>query len=441
MARQRRSLKNTHQNIPACRPNPPRLSAHSCELTEIEESGIFSNFGPVNQRFERELVETMFGTGQCLTVCNATTGLIIAIRQVLGEDPPRQRRYALMPSFTFAATAHAAMWNGLTPLLCDVDSETWVPSAAAEEALLEQYASEIAVIVPYATFGNNLDLRRYDKLSERYRVPVVVDAATSLGSLDDQGRAFGSGFRWPVVFSMHATKTFSTGEGGVVYCADKERLHELRAMCSFGFESSRVATLPGLNAKLTEVAALTALLQLRRLQNVLEHREILSLAYKQHLPTWTRQKRCGKRQSLAFEPVLLPESLASRRRELLEMLEKRGVGASTYFSPHVAEQPYFAKRVLRGPLPVTESLAACILILPLFDAMTERDVHYVTSTLLSVAAELDGPQLEPLLTVGHMRRNSNGRAVKEEQGHTGERSSSISDGNKAHEYVIFQDAN
>lgn len=414
-------MNKTRKSIPVCCPNPPRLSEHSRQLAEIEKSGLFSNFGPVNQRFERELVDRMFGTCQCLTVCNATTGLMVAIRQVLGEDLPKHRRYALMPSFTFAATAHAAMWNGLTPLLCDIDSETWLPAAEAEEALLEQYADEVAVIVPYATFGNNLDLRRYDQLSERYRIPVVVDAATSLGSLDDQGRAFGTGFRWPVVFSMHATKTFSVGEGGVVYCADKERLCELRAMCSFGFGSPRIATLPGLNAKLTEVAALTALLQLRRLQAVLEHRQNLSLVYREHLPAWTHQQLSGKRQSFAFESVLLPESLASSRATLLAMLGERGIGACTYFSPHLAEQPYFAKHGVCGPLPVTESLGARMLILPMFDAMTEKDVSYVTSSVLGIAADLENRESIHLLTPGPMRSNSRDNGVREERGHTGER--------------------
>ena len=65
-----------------------------------------------------------------------------------------------------------------------------------------------------------------------------------------------------------------------------------------------------------------------------------------------------KRQSLAFEAVLLPESLASSRAKLRQMM-LRGVGTSTYFSPHLAEQPFFAKHSIQGPLPVTESLGAC----------------------------------------------------------------------------------
>jgi dTDP-4-amino-4,6-dideoxygalactose transaminase len=384
-------LEKTKRNIPVARPNPPRLSEHARELKDLEDSGIFSNFGPINQRFEQELTETVFGAGQCVTVCNATIGLMVAMRQVLGEDRPRQRRYALMPSFTFAAVAHAAIWNGLTPLFCDIDRQTWLPSADHEEELLKRYQGKIAVVVPYATFGNNLDLHRYDELSDRYRVPVVVDAAASLGALDADGRGFGSGFRWPVVFSMHATKTFATGEGGVVYCADVDRMKTIRAMCSFGFEAPRVATLPGLNGKLSEVGALTALLQLRKFEGVVEHRRVLSEAYRRYLPEWIHQEMRGKRQSYAFQSVLLKESLAPMRTKIVEILRNCGIGASTYFSPHLAEQPYFAKHsVVASSLGVTQEISERVLTLPMYDAMTDSEVHTVASGLIDTISQLVG---------------------------------------------------
>jgi len=377
------------RNIPVARPNPPRLSEHVQELKDIEDSGIFSNFGPVNQRFEQELADTVFGSGHCLTVCNATIGLMVAMRQVLGEDRPRQRRYALMPSFTFAAVAHAAIWNGLTPLFCDIDRQTWLPSADHEEELLKRYQDEIAIVVPYATFGNNLNLRRYEVLSENFGVPVVVDAAASLGALDADGKGFGSGFQWPVVFSMHATKTFATGEGGVIYCADAERVKTMRAMCSFGFEVPRVATLPGLNGKLSEVNALTALLQLKKFEGVVEHRRLLSEAYRRYLPEWVHQETYGKRQSFAFQSLLLKDSLKPVRAQIVEVLRASGIGVSTYFSPHLAEQPYFSKYAVAASLAVTQDISERILTLPMFDTMTDSDVHYVVSGLIDATSELE----------------------------------------------------
>jgi dTDP-4-amino-4,6-dideoxygalactose transaminase len=112
------------------RPAPPKLSLAIAELRLLEESGIFSNFGPINTRFELEMLQRFFGgEGACTTVCNATIGLMLAIKDAVGEQPTAG--FALMPSFTFAAAAHAALWCGLTPLLCDIDPSTWAADPAA----------------------------------------------------------------------------------------------------------------------------------------------------------------------------------------------------------------------------------------------------------------------------------------------------------------------
>ena len=142
-------------NIPLVRPAPPRLSQHIAELEALEASGTFSNFGPVNTRFEDEMMERFFGgQGACMTVCNATIGLMLAIKEAVGDPALGEgggRKYALMPSFTFAAAAHAALWCGLTPLLCDVDPASWAADPNAESEILAKYAGKIAVVMPYST--------------------------------------------------------------------------------------------------------------------------------------------------------------------------------------------------------------------------------------------------------------------------------------------------
>ena len=380
--------------LPLVRPNPPKLSQNSAALAAIENSGTYSNYGPVNSRFEEALVSKLFTRGSCVTVCNATIGLMIAIRDVIGESRTSKRRFALMPSFTFAATAHAAIWNGLTPLLCDIDPETWLPCQRSEELLLKQYEGQIAVIIPYATFGNNLNLERYEKIAKEQDIPIVIDAAASLGSLDGKGQAFGTGCPWPIVFSMHATKIFSMGEGGVIYCGDPARIERLRSMGSFGFESPRISTLPGLNSKLSEVSALTALLQLDQFDSVLDRRKLLTRKYMQKLPGWQRQKGTGI-PALSFESVLLPASLMSFRVSILETLKEKGIGAGTYFSPHLAEHPYFARNSVSGSLVVTEDISNRILTLPMFDNMLESDIAFVCASLWNALRALQPSQEVP----------------------------------------------
>lgn len=362
--------------------NPPRLSEHVADLQSVELSGLYSNYGPVNSRLERSLITSLFKEGACLTVCNATSGLMLAIRDVIGESRATRRQFALMPSFTFAATAQAALWNGLTPLFCDIDPHTWLPSVQSEEELLARHKGEIAVVVPYATFGNNLDLPRYEQLSMRHNVPVVVDAAASLGSKDEYGRQFGAGFPWPVVFSMHATKVFAVGEGGIVYCADEDRIMRLRSMGSFGLEGPIGAVRIGLNAKLSEVAALAAQFQLERFASVLDRRERLAIRYLEELPDFQRQKVRGTHQSKAFESVLLPERLRDKRPQVMAALSEKGIGCGTYFSPHLADHPYFRQHGCSGPLAITEDIAQRILTLPMFDTMSYAEVRTVSLALI-----------------------------------------------------------
>jgi dTDP-4-amino-4,6-dideoxygalactose transaminase len=359
--------------IPFLRPNPPKLSLQSNALAEIERSGIFSNYGPVNSRLEERFSHALFGgENRCVTTANATLGLMLAIKQAVGWNP--RGRYALMPSFTFAAGAQAALWCGLTPLFCDVDGETWLPSAEAEDELLAQYGKDVAVMVPNATFGNCLDLARYHKLSVTHRIPLVVDAAAALGSLDANGQPFGIGCEHPLVFSMHATKAFATAEGGLVYCANRQIVADIRAMGNFGFGEPRNATMPGLNSKMSEVCALLGLGKLGEYESVARHRQAVFERYRAQLPEFSFQKMTGQRMAHQFVSVLVPQSHGGRVEEVIESLRSRGIGAARYFVPHLAEQPFFQQTCVAGALPMTEKIARHIIALPAYDTLTESEV-------------------------------------------------------------------
>jgi dTDP-4-amino-4,6-dideoxygalactose transaminase len=370
--------------IPLVRPAPPRLSLAIEELQSLEQSGIFSNFGPVNTRFEQEMLERFFGSrGACTTVCNATIGLMLAIKEVVGETAPgaENGQYALMPSFTFAAAAHAAIWCGLTPLFCDIDPQTWAADPAAESAMLSRYAGKIAVVMPYATFGYPIDLDRYQRIQTQLGVPVVIDAAASLGTSDLFGRGFGTGSGASVVFSMHATKSFAVGEAGLIYSADEDRIARLRIMSGFGFGEPRTATMAGLNGKLSEVNALLGRLRLADYDSVTARRGALANRYRNALPGLDFQLQAPGIQVHQFVPALLPAALRGQRAAIRGELANQGITTGTYFSPHLLEQPYFQKMCVAGPMPVCEDVSARMISLPLFDTMTDHEVDYVAASL------------------------------------------------------------
>jgi dTDP-4-amino-4,6-dideoxygalactose transaminase len=375
-------------DLPLIRPNPPKLSALADGLAAIEASGTFSNYGPVARRFEQRMTEHLFGgRGACLAVANATLGLMIALRHASFRRAG-DAKLAIVPAFTFAATGHAVQWAGLTPLLADCDPDDWALDPRVEERLLAEHAGRIAAIVPYATFGNAIDLERYAWIARRHDVAIVVDAAASLGSLDSEGRGFGTDCPFPVVFSMHATKTFATSEGGLIHSADAGLIEQLRAMANFGFEEGRSATLPGLNAKLAEVPALIAEAKLDEIDRVADHREALAQRYRQKLAGFGLQRPRGHRQTLQFMPVLLPRALAPHRATIIARLGEAGIGAGTYFSPHLGEQPWFRESCLLDALPIADDIGARMLALPIADAMTDADVDRVAGTLIAICDRL-----------------------------------------------------
>ena len=367
------------RSLPLIAPNPPHLSQLGAALARVEASGVYSNHGPEARAFERAATERLFaGRGATLAVANATLGLTLALTDAVGGTG--RGRMALMPAFTFAATAQAAWWAGLTPLLADVDAQDWAMCPTAEERLLQRHGPAIAAIVPYAAFGAAIDLERYRWLAQRHGVAVVVDAAASLGTLGPDDANFGAGAPFPIVFSMHATKPFATAEGGLIHAGDAATIERLRAMATFGFTRPRTATLPGLNAKLPEVLAVLAQAKLEGFDALMTARDAVAAAYRETLPAGcTPQAATGPRQALGFFPVALPAT--ADRDAAIAALAAEGIGAGAYFHPHLGEQPWVRSVACLTPTPVADDLSRRILSLPLTDAMTADDARRVTAAL------------------------------------------------------------
>lgn len=381
--------------LPLVAPNPPRMSERIDRLRTLEASGQFSNNGPEVRRFEADATAQLFdGKGASLTVANATLGLMIAIREA-GGLAPAPGTLALMPAMTFAATAQAAAWAGFVPLVCDVDPDDWGAAEAEETRLLRQYGDRIGVVVPYATFGNAIDLDRYAAIRRRHGLGIVIDAASSLGTRDDDGRGFGADAPFAVVHSMHATKTFSVAEGGLIHAGDPDLIARLRAMANFGFEAARSATLPGLNAKLPEILALMAQEKLAGFDAVCDHRAAIEATYRERLDGVAVQRVAGRRRSMQFMPIVLPPHLAPARDRIAAAMEEHGIGCGRYFSPHLGQQPWLRTTAVIAPTPVADRIGDAMLSLPITDTMTTDDAAHVAETLARVCTAIDRARPRP----------------------------------------------
>lgn len=353
-------------------------------LQEVERSGRYTNFGPMNDRLEAAIVGALFdGVGHCVTTCNATLALMIAFRRAIEGQSPR-RRYALMPSFTFAATGHAAEWCGLTPLLCDIDPHGWQMDPDAEDRLIDRYRDEIALIVPCTTFGAPVDLDRYERLADKTGAALVVDAAAAAGSRDLDGRHVGAGRTTACVYSMHATKPFATLEGGFVYTGDAGLAARIRAMSNFGFDGQRSASSIGINAKLDEFTATIGLAQVGRLDGIVARRERLAACYARQLPDFKAQVVKAERQAHMFFAGLLPADCGLSRDTVIRRMQEEGIELGKYYDPHLAAQPHFRAISVTGDLTVTNDVSRRMLCFPLHDGIRETEVENVVTTLRRV---------------------------------------------------------
>jgi dTDP-4-amino-4,6-dideoxygalactose transaminase len=152
-------------------------------------------------------------------------------------------------------------------------------------------------------------------------------------------------------------------------------------MSNFGFDRPRDAGMAGLNAKLSEIAALLALAKLSQLDEVVQKRISLHEIYVEQLPQLQFQFQKSRVMAHQFLPCLLPRRLTAERDMIVEQLTRRGIGAAKYFSPHLAEQRYFKSACVKEPLPVTNDVSARILSLPLFDTMSRDEVLRVCDAL------------------------------------------------------------
>jgi dTDP-4-amino-4,6-dideoxygalactose transaminase len=326
--------------IPFLRPNLVTLDKYARHIRSVDESRCYSNFGPLNRLFEERVRAEFFGgTGAVLTVNNATSGLMLAIALMRRKGA----RYAIMPSFTFAATPLAAMWAGLEPYFIDVEPDTFAIGAQSLQRALDDLGEEVAVVVPYAAFGLPIALDIYTQVVES-GIPVVADAAASFGATHE-AQGFGTGFPGAIVFSLHATKAFGVGEGGVVYSSDVGFIESVRQASNFGFDDEKICRFPGLNAKLPEFAAAIALATLDEFADKKNVRRQIYAWYRAALAKrgllsrgWTLQQDRGE-VAHQFFPLLCPPGVSNVA--VARAMAARGIQVRTYFGPPCHRQPAF----------------------------------------------------------------------------------------------------
>ena len=241
-------VQNAAQKISVAIPRMPDADMVLPYLRRIDAARYYSNFGPLVREFEARIGAGYGVEPACVSsVASGTAALTLALR----ASAPTPGSLCMMPSWTFSATAHAAREAGLTPYFVDVARDSWALTPEIADAEMRHAPGEVGVVLPVAPFGAPIGYDRWDEFSAATGVPVVIDAAAAFDTAQP-GRA-------PVVISLHATKVLGVGEGGLLISRDADLVAKVRSLSNFGFQHSRVAALPGINAKLSEYAAAVGL--------------------------------------------------------------------------------------------------------------------------------------------------------------------------------------
>lgn len=358
----------TTMRIPAMRPLLPRLEACLPYLAKIDANRWYSNFGPLSEELAHRLGRH-YGVdrrGVCLGA-NATLALAALLQDVSARRPGA---LCIMPSWTFAATAHAVCLAGLTPRFVDVDAETgqMTPKIAAQAM-----DGSVAALIVVSPFGSQVAPEVWEEFAATHGVAIVIDAAAAFDTTIAS--------RLPTVVSLHATKPVSAGEGAFIICRDEGLIERTRRRTNFGFDAGRVSKYRGMNAKLSEYGAAIALAGLDHWPTTRAALMAQGARYASRLaplrvglqPGWGQTWISTTLNVRIEDPGLNAERISRD-------LAKSGIDARQWWGQGCHRQMAF-EHFVDGSLPNTEELVARTLGLPFYSDLGADELDEVVTRL------------------------------------------------------------
>jgi dTDP-4-amino-4,6-dideoxygalactose transaminase len=370
-------------------PQLPPVKDVAAYFARAEEIRWYSNRGPCHELLVERLEEFLGGV-RCVPVANATLGLMLALRALTGGGNGR-RREVLVPSFTFAATINAVLWAGLQPVFVDVEERSWHLDPTRLEHALGARAESVAAVLACSTFGVPPSASHrvaWEDAARAAGVPLVVDSAAGFGATGDDGRLLGHQGD-AEVFSFHATKPFAIGEGGVVTTTNDDLAHRIMRLTNFGFESGVVETEVGLNAKLPEWSAATALAVLDSYGEVVTRRRACASRILEGVEQHGYQCQTGiEGAAWQFVPVLAPSPAV--RTAALQTARRNEIEVRSYFSVPLHRMAAFASVPNVGGVSQTDDLAQRALSLPMANDLSIRDMEAIVASLAAATQSAVG---------------------------------------------------
>jgi dTDP-4-amino-4,6-dideoxygalactose transaminase len=374
-------------------PELPPLEEFLPYLEKIWDSRQLTNGGPFHRAFEAALCEHL-GVGHISLFTNATLALVTALQalRVGGE--------VITTPYSFVATAHSALWNGIQPVFVDVDPVTLNLDPAKIEAAI---TPKTTAILPVHCYGTPCDVDEIRRIADDYDLKVIYDAAHAFGVRREEDGQMRSVLNHGdlSVLSFHATKVFNTFEGGAIVSPDAKTKQRIDHLKNFGFVNETTVVATGINGKMSEFNAALGLLQLKHVDAAIARRGAIEQRYRallQGVPGVRFLDRpAGVVPNHSYLPILVGPEHAAGRDGAYDALRAEGVMARRYFYPLISDFPMYRGLPSADParLPVARRASDQVLCLPIYPSLADEDVVRIADVVRATAVREPAPAGRP----------------------------------------------
>jgi perosamine synthetase len=327
-------------------------------------------------RFESEFAKYC-GAGYAMTASNGTAALhmaFLALSVVPGDE-------VIVPGFAFMAAANVALHMGATPVFAEVDPTTWCMTADDVE---EKISSRTKLIIPVHTYGNVCPMDEIMTLANSKSIAVVEDAAEAFASRYKNRLAGTQGALG--TFSFHASKTITTGEGGMVVTEVPELRDRMYLFRNHGMLHTRYwHELPGHNFRLTNMQAALGCAQLEQIDQVISERKRVYASYQNYLlnvPGVTMQDFGADVEPVvwAMAVKLDPRAYPQGRDAVMNQLQDSHIDTRNgFYAASMLRHLYTCPR-----LPICEDISQHVISLPMYCGLGDREIQFICSQLDSL---------------------------------------------------------
>jgi len=364
------------KQITVTSPLLPPLEEFTPYLEDIWKRKWLTNNGHYHKELEKALCEYLGVKNLCL-FSNGTLALITALQalRITGE--------VITTPYSFVATTHSLWWNGIKPVFVDIDPKTFNINPLKIEAAI---TPKTTAIMPVHVYGNPCDMEEIQKIADKYGLRVIYDAAHTFGVSLNGNSVLNNGDL--SILSFHATKTYSTIEGGAIVCHDKKMKQRIDFLKNFGFADETTVVAPGINAKMDEVRAAYGLLGLKHVDAAIENRKAVAVRYREELKGIAglsfMEDLPGVKHNYSYFPIFIDEeAYGMSRNDLYQKMKDLNILGRRYFYPLISD--FSTYRGLDSSsvenLPVANRISNRVICLPMHHNLTSNDVERVINAI------------------------------------------------------------